>query len=185
MNMDNDGYSLKEFLHSASEEEIADTIYEYGEERCSRKIASSIKKYVKLDKMTSTQNLVQAIEDVIPRRFLNKTLSRVFQALRIKINDELNKIYTSLLEAIDLLNNGGRIAVITFHSIEDRLIKNIFRTYSRGDSSYLLGFDDANNNSAVKLKLINKKAIAPQWSEIKLNKRSRSAKLRIAERVYA
>ena len=138
-----------------------------------------------MDKMSSNQDLVQAIADVVPKRFLNKTLSRVFQSLRIKINDELYKIYTSVSDAVDLLNEGGRIAIITFHSIEDRLIKNIFKAFSRGDHSYMSDIDDNIENCSKKVKLINKKAISPKWTEVKSNKRCRSAKLRIAERLYS
>ena len=182
MNMDGEGYNLKEYLHSSTKEEIADTIYNYGEERGSRKIASSIKKYASSNNMSTNFDLVQAVEDVVPKRFLNKTLSRVFQSMRIKINNELHHIYTSISEAIDLLNDGGRIAVITFHSIEDRLVKNIFKSFSRGDSRFISYIDNQIEHCDKKINLINKKAISPKWEEVKTNKRCRSAKLRIAER---
>ena len=184
MKMDENGYSLKEFLNNSSEKDIADVIYEFGEERASRKISKSICSYRKANKMNTNKDLIDAIKKTIPERYLNKTLSRVFQAFRIKMNDELNNICKSIIDAIDMLKPGGRIAVITFHSIEDRLVKNIFKSFSKGDNGYLsnIGYD-APRIEEANLILINKKPISPDREEIRLNKRARSAKLRVAERI--
>tara|TARA_B100001250_G_scaffold397306_1_gene404282 strand:+ start:120 stop:1067 length:948 start_codon:yes stop_codon:yes gene_type:complete len=175
---------LKDLLHNSTESEIADIIYQYGEEKAARKIAKSIFKYIKSDKMTTNQNLVKSIEDVIPKRFLNKTLSRVFQSFRIKVNDELNNIVHSVVEAIHLLKPKGRLAVISFHSIEDRLIKNIFRDFSHEKESVIkrMGFN-LSHECKKNIKLITKKPISPTWEQIKINKRCRSAKLRIVEKI--
>ena len=176
--------NLRDLLHSSTESEIADIIYNYSEERGSRRIAKSIFNNIKKNKMETNQDLVDSIEQVVPKRFLNKTLSRVFQSFRIKINDELNNLVYSIIEAIHLLKPGGRLAVITFHSIEDRLVKNIFRDFSKGGNSIIknMGFDFSYECKKT-LKLITKKPIPPTWDEVKKNKRARSAKLRIAERL--
>ena len=98
---------------------------------------------MKKNKMETNQDLVNSVKQAVPKRFLNKTLSRVFQSFRIKINDELNNLVYSITEAIHLLKPGGRLAVITFHSLEDRLVKNIFRDFSREGNSIIenMGFD--------------------------------------------
>ena len=184
MKMDKNGFSLKDFLNNSSEENIANVIYKYSEERGSRKIAKSIYDYKRKNRMNTNIDLVEAVKKSVPERYLNKTLSRVFQAFRIHMNDELSTIYKSITVAIDILKPGGRLAVITFHSIEDRLVKNIFRSYSKGKVEYLknIGYDTP-NSVEKKLTLINKKPISPSREEIKDNKRSRSAKLRVAERI--
>ena len=176
--------NLKELLHNSTESEIADIIYEYGEERGSRKIAKSIFNYIKKNKMETNQDLVKSIEGAVPKRFLNKTLSRVFQSFRIKVNDELNNIVYSVIDAIHLLKPGGRLAVITFHSLEDRLIKNIFKDFSKGQNSIIkaMGFNFSYECEKI-IKLITKKPISPSWNQVKKNRRSRSAKLRVAERL--
>ena len=117
-------------------------------------------------------------------RFLNKSLSRVFQALRIEVNNEFENIYKSIISAISILRPGGRLAVITFHSIEDRIIKNIFRSYARGDSLYIdrMGFQ-VQKKLTKEIKILTKKPIVPSRNEIAYNKRARSAKLRIVERL--
>tara|TARA_Y100001970_G_C14174101_1_gene825928 strand:+ start:101 stop:1042 length:942 start_codon:yes stop_codon:yes gene_type:complete len=184
MKMDNSGHSLKEFLNNSSEKDIANTIYKFGEERASRRISKSICNYRKVNKMNTNKDLIESIRKVIPERHLNKTLSRVFQAFRIKMNNELNNICKSIIDAIDLLRPGGRIAVITFHSIEDRLVKNIFRSFSKGSNGYLenIGYNIPTIEKAS-LILINKKTISPNKEEVLRNKRARSAKLRVAERI--
>ena len=184
MKMDENGRNLKDFLNNSDEKEIADVIYKYGEERGSRKIAKSIHNYKRKNKMNVNIDLVNAVGEVVPERYLNKTLSRVFQAFRIKVNDELTNIYNSVIDAIDILGSGSRLAVITFHSIEDRLIKNIFRAYAKGNAEYLENIGYTTSGPLKKtLILVNKKPISPDRLEIKKNKRSRSAKLRVVERI--
>jgi len=180
----NNKTNLKDLLHSSTESEVADIIYKYGEEKNSRKISKSIYESIKKNEMETNNDLVKSIENVTPKRYLNKTLSRVFQSFRIIVNNELKNLVTSILDAIHLLSPGGRMGVITFHSLEDRLIKNIFRDFSRDGDSMIkrMGYDYSYECKKM-LKLITKKPISPSWNEIKNNKRARSAKLRIVERL--
>ena len=176
--------NLKDLLHNSTESEIADIIYEYGEERGSRRIAKSIFNYIKKNKMKTNQDLVKSIEDIVPERYLNKTLSRVFQSFRIKVNNELENIVQSIIDAIHLLKPKGRLAVISFHSLEDRLVKNIFKDFARGGDSIIesMGYDFPQECKKI-VKILTKKPISPKWEEIKKNKRSRSAKLRVIEKL--
>tara|TARA_Y100000994_G_scaffold187503_1_gene156307 strand:- start:20564 stop:21511 length:948 start_codon:yes stop_codon:yes gene_type:complete len=176
--------NLRDILHNSTESEIADIIYRYGEERGSRRIAKSIFKYIKKNKMETNRDLVESIKEIVPDRFLNKTLSRVFQAFRIKVNNELDNMVNAINDAIDILKPEGRLAVITFHSIEDRLIKNIFKDFSNGRESIVreMGFNFPRKCEKI-VKRITKKPICPTWEQIKVNKRCRSAKLRIVEKI--
>ncbi|MAQ43199.1 MAG: 16S rRNA (cytosine(1402)-N(4))-methyltransferase [Candidatus Marinimicrobia bacterium] len=178
------GANLRDILHNSTELEIANIIYKYGEERGSRRIAKSISKYVKKNKMETNRDLVESIKEIVPDRFLNKTLSRVFQAFRIKVNNELDNMVNAINDAIDILKPEGRLAVITFHSIEDRLIKNIFRDFSNGKESIVreMGFNFPRKCKKI-VRRITKKPICPTWDQIKANKRCRSAKLRIVEKI--
>ena len=178
------GANLRDILHNSTELEIANIIYKYGEERGSRRIAKSISKYVKKNKMETNRDLVESIKEIVPDRFLNKTLSRVFQAFRIKVNNELDNMVNAINDAIDILKPEGRLAVITFHSIEDRLIKNIFRDFSNGRESIVreMGFNFPRKCKKI-VRRITKKPICPTWEQIKANKRCRSAKLRIVEKI--
>jgi len=159
-------------------------IYYNSEEKNSRKIAKSIKAKMSQNQIQTNLDLVEAVKEVTPMRFLNKSLSRVFQALRIEVNNEFENIYQSINSAISILRPGGRLAVITFHSIEDRIIKNIFRSYARGDSSYIerMGFH-VQKKITKEIKILTKKPVVPSRDEISYNKRARSAKLRIVERL--
>ena len=174
----------KQILYDYNEEELADMIYYNSEEKNSRKIAKSIKAKMSQNQIQTNLDLVDAVREVTPMRFLNKSLSRVFQALRIEVNNEFENIYKSIISAISILRPGGRLAVITFHSIEDRIIKNIFRSYARGDSLYIdrMGFQ-VQKKLTKEIKILTKKPIVPSRNEIAYNKRARSAKLRIVERL--
>ena len=174
----------KKILHDYDEEELANMIDYNSEVKNSRKIAKSIKIKISQNQIETNLDLVEAIKEVTPIRFLNKTLSRVFQALRIEVNNEFENIYKSIISAISMLRPGGRLAVISFHSIEDRIIKNVFRSYARGNSSYIdrMGFQ-VEKNITKKVKILTKKPVVPSRDEIAYNKRARSAKLRIVERL--
>lgn len=151
-------------INSWSERELADIFFKYGEERLSRRIARRI---VERRPFQTTTELADAIASVVPRQYRYGRIhpaTRVFQALRIVVNDELTTLETFLNSAPNWLNPGGRIAVISFHSLEDRIVKNAFR-------------------SSEVLQVLTKKPIIPQTDEIEQNTRSRSAKLRIAERI--
>ena len=174
-----------DIVNGYSERELADLIYEYGEERDSRKIARAI---VKARPLHTTRELVAVIESVSPRRGSFGKLrsvhpaTRTFQALRIAVNEELASIEEVLPQAVANLNVGGRLAVISFHSLEDRIVKDFFREQSRDliNPPYERIYE--RERSAV-LKEVNRKPIVPSDDEIQNNPRARSAKLRIAQKV--
>ena len=174
-----------EIVNSYSERELADLIYEYGEERDSRKIARAI---VKARPLHTTGELVAAIEAVSPRRGSFGKLrslhpaTRTFQALRIAVNEELTSMKEVLPQAVAALRSGGRLAVISFHSLEDRIVKDFFREQSRDliNPPYERIYEEERNAT---LKEVNRKPITPSEEETKNNPRARSAKLRIAEKL--
>ena len=155
-----------DFINSASEEVIADTLYELGEEQFSRRIAHAIVEARKQERILTTFELVEVIKQGTPSWYHHRRLhpaTKTFQALRIYVNDELGALREGLRAAIARTKPGGRIAVITFHSIEDRIVKNIFRDeVTKGNGS-----------------LITKKPILPSTTELSENPRARSAKLRV------
>lgn len=159
--------------------------FRYGEEKFSKKIARNIEKIREEKTIETTFELVDIIKDSIPapaRRKGGHPAKRIFQAIRIAVNDELGVISESLEQAIDLLSLEGRISVITFHSLEDRIVKHLFKEYSTVDK---LPADLPILPSQIEkapLKLINRKVILPSEEEVEDNKRSRSAKLRIVEK---
>ena len=158
------GQTAKDLIRKSSEKELADIIYQFGEERKSRRISNSIKK---IKNLSTTMDLKEAIRKSTPPHHRNKTHARVFQAIRIAVNDEIDKLKSFLKIFLDYLEIGGRLVVISYHSIEDRIVKHSFR--------------QLNNES--KVELLTKKPLTPSTDEIKLNKRSRSAKMRALERV--
>ena len=176
------GISARQYLNTSDADEIGETIYKYGEERNYRKIAHTIYKAAKRGKMNTTFELKKAVESTVNPRFLTKSLARVFQAVRIKINDELGAIQQALTESSKWLKSGGRIAVISFHSLEDRIVKRFFRFSALScvcPSEYPVCICD----TVPTLKVLTQKALFPGEQEIQRNSRSRSAKLRVAERV--
>jgi len=171
--------SAWDIVNSYSKEELTQIFYKYGEEPFSSKIASEI---VKSRPINTTLELVEVIKKSLPQKVLNKKghpAKQVFQALRIAVNDELRVFETSLIQAIDLLNLGGRVAVISFHSLEDRICKHTFKEYS--EINIPKGLPIVNNELPT-LKLITKHPILPSDEELSLNRRSHSAKLRVAEK---
>jgi 16S rRNA (cytosine1402-N4)-methyltransferase len=168
-----------DLLNKSSERELADLIYRYGEERDSRKIARAI---VKARPIHTTRELVVTIESVSPRRGDRvHPATRTFQALRIAVNEELDSIETVLPQALAALQPGGRLAVISFHSLEDRIVKDFFREQSKDriNPPYERIYEEERKST---LKEVNRKPITPSDEEIKNNPRARSAKLRIAEK---
>lgn len=169
-----------DIVNSTSERELADLIYEFGEERESRKIARAI---VKARPIHTTRELVAIIESVSPRRGDRvHPATRTFQALRIAVNEELTSIQEVLPQAVTSLKSGGRLAVISFHSLEDRIVKDFFREQSKDlvNPPYERIYERERN--AV-LEEVNRKPITPSDDEIKDNPRARSAKLRIVEKI--
>lgn len=170
------------YLNVMDEKELMDIFFKYGEEKNSRKIARVICDYRSQTKIKSTGELKKIIEGITPERFLNKTLSRIFQALRIFVNDELGELEAFLEKAVLLLKKNGRLAVITFHSLEDRIVKNFFKEKTKTcvcPPEYPVCVCNTN----PELKIISRKPIVPGNDEIRANKRARSAKLRVAEKL--
>ena len=183
MRMDREsGINAAELIKSLTERELADLIYEYGEERHSRKIASAIVDFRKRSPIGTTSDLSSIVRKVIMGSRKTKSLARVFQAIRIAVNDELSSLEEGLTAAVELLNRGGRIVVLSYHSLEDRIVKNFLRDLSK-DHIYApdnpLGYEE----HVKRLKLLTKKVIKPAEPEIESNPRSRSARLRAAEKV--
>ena len=169
-------------VNSFSEEDLANIIFQNGEEKNSRKIAKVISEIRKEKKILTTQDLSNIITGITPQRFHTKTLSRVFQALRIYVNDELNTLKLFLRKSIDLLKPGGRLVILSYHSLEDRIVKETFK-YETLDCICPPGSPICNCNKVPRLKIITKKPVTPDNKEIEDNFRSRSAKLRAAEKI--
>lgn len=171
-----------DIINSLDEKDLADIFFKYGEEKNSRKIAREICDKRKLKKIETTFDLKTIIERITPARFQTKTLSRIFQALRIYINDELSVLKNFLEKSVGLLKKGGRIVVISYHSLEDRIVKETFK-YETLDCICPPDFPVCKCDKEQRLKILTKKPVVPSLKEIENNVRSRSAKLRAAERI--
>ena len=169
-----------EWLKETSEKEIADTLYQYGEEKRSRIIASTIKEYQKNSEIKTTLELANLISTVVKPGKNKHPATRSFQAIRIAINDELIMLSEALNQTIDALDKGGRLAVISFHSIEDRIVKQFIQKHSRPKQIPKGLPIMMNDTQPCLLKDLGK--VKPSNEEIKVNRRSRSANLRIAEK---
>jgi 16S rRNA (cytosine1402-N4)-methyltransferase len=171
--------SAADLVNTLSQDELADLIYSYGEERASRRIAQAI---VKARPLRTTHQLAAVIESVLPRRGRIHPATRTFQALRIAVNQELERVENVLPQAVTALRSGGRLAVISFHSLEDRIVKEFFRAESKDriNPPYERIYEV---EKKATLKQINRKVIVPGEAEIKANPRARSAKLRIVEKL--
>lgn len=177
--------SAYEVVNNYSYEELSRIIWEYGDERFSRKIASNIIRHREKNSIKTTKELVEIIEEVYPSKIKNRggsVAKKTFQAIRIEVNGELSKLKESLCDMVDRLNAGGRICVITFHSLEDRIVKHTFKDLSLDCICPPSAIICVCNHRA-KVKLITRKAMLPSEDEIEKNKRSHSAKLRIVERI--
>lgn len=165
MRFDQDsGISAADFIKSHSEEEISDILWNFGEERFSRKIAHNIKYS---QGMKTTKDLCEAIRKSTPPKNRNRSFARVFQALRIAVNDELQHLNNFLGKLHHLLSFGGRIVIISYHSLEDRLVKYSFKKLKEES----------------KLDILTKKPLTASSLEVELNSRSKSAKMRVGERI--
>lgn len=169
-------------VNSFSEEQIADIIFTYGEERNSRKIARRIVEKRCQDKINTTAKLAAVIDELVPPNYRVKTLSRVFQALRIFVNDELENLKSFLHYSLDVMKKGSRIVVISYHSLEDRIVKEFFKEQTVELLSPKLDPVGIVKKDA-RLKILTKKPVLPSAEEIKKNYRARSAKLRAAEKL--
>ncbi|MDT3777516.1 16S rRNA (cytosine(1402)-N(4))-methyltransferase RsmH [Nitrospira sp. MA-1] len=161
-----------DLVNHLPEKELADVIFTYGEERYSRRIARAIVQARNVSLIQTTQALVAVLEGALPYAYKKGRLhfaTRTFQALRIRVNRELDLIEPALRDAVDLLKEGGRVCVVAFHSLEDRIVKQTFRSMAKREHPSVA--------------LLVKKPVIPSVLEIQQNPRARSAKLRVAERL--
>lgn len=175
--------SAYEVVNDYPYEDLVRIFYRYGEEKFSKQIARKIEQARKLQPIEMTTELADIIKSALPQKELKKKghpAKRIFQAIRIEVNDELGAAEESIEEAIDLLNVSGRISVITFHSLEDRLTKTIFKEYSTVDVPK--GLPMIPKDMEAKLKLVNRKPVLASEEELAFNNRAHSAKLRVAEK---
>ncbi|MEW6724846.1 MAG: 16S rRNA (cytosine(1402)-N(4))-methyltransferase RsmH [Bacillota bacterium] len=179
------GRTAADLVNQLGEAELARIIWEYGEERWSKRIAHFIINERERAPITTTGRLVEVIKSAIPAAAREKgphPAKRTFQALRIAVNDELNKIAPALQKAVDHLAPGGRIAVITFHSLEDRIVKNTFLDLA-GRCQCPPQLPECRCNPLRLVKVLTRKPLVPEEDELARNPRARSAKLRAAERL--
>ena len=175
--------TAEKVVNEYSEEELARIIFDYGEERFSRAVAKNICKQRQAKRIETTEELVNIIENSIPKSKQKDghPAKRTFQAIRIEVNNEIKPLYNTILNSIKLLNLGGRLAVITFHSLEDRAVKDAF-IEAQGKCTCPKDLPYCICNYVSYGKIITKKPIIPTEEEQKENSRSKSAKLRIFER---
>lgn len=164
------GVSAEEIVNGCSEEEIARILKEFGEERFARRIAKTIVEKRRVKPIKTTFQLVDVVRSAVPLWYQKRRIhfaTKTFQALRIAVNGELENLKETLPQAVDILKTGGKIVVISFHSLEDRIVKNFFRENSKNG----------------KLKILTKKPVVPTIEEVRVNPRARSAKLRVAVKI--
>lgn len=160
----NQRLTAKDVLNKYDEKELARIFYEYGELRYSRQLARELFHNRKSKKFETTFDVVEVLKEKVPAKYLNRDLSKLFQAIRIEVNSELENLENVLADSVDFLEPGARIVAVSYHSLEDRIVKNAFR-------------------GKENLKVITKKPVEPLESEIEVNVRARSAKLRTAEKI--
>ena len=175
--------TAKDVINNYKEEDLANIIYEYGEERFSKRIAKNICKYRKEKQIDTTKELVEIIESSIPKKFQNDghPAKRTFQAIRIEVNNEIKPLKKTVKDCIEVLNPGGRLAIITFHSLEDRAVKNAY-IEAKGKCTCPKDLPYCVCGAKSLGEIITKKPIVATKEEIERNSRSKSAKLRIFER---
>lgn len=182
MRMSQNGLSAADVLNTFGEREIADIIYKYGEERFSRRIAAAVVEQRKTAPFKTTLEFADLIRRTVPHKREDiDPATRSFQALRIYVNDELGQLESGLSAAHDLLKAGGRMAIVSFHSLEDRIVKTFMQEKS-GKTANPSRYMPVVEKQAATLKTITKKPILPTESETKFNPRARSARLRVAEK---
>lgn len=184
MRMDKTQSLTAEYIvNNYKEEELARIIYEYGEEKFSRRIAKNICEYRKIEPINTTMKLVEIIEKSIPKSKNNQghPAKRTFQAIRIEVNNEIEPLQNTVTDSIDCLNKNGRLCIITFHSLEDRAVKNAF-IKEEGLCTCPPDLPYCICGKKEKGKIITKKPILPTKEEMEINTRSKSAKLRVFEK---
>lgn len=182
MRMSNKGTSAKDIIDTYDLDRLSKVFFQYGEEKLSKVIAKKI--ISEKENINTTMELVEVIKNAVGANYFykNHPERKIFQALRIEVNGELDVLKKVLPKAIKMLKKGGRLAVITFHSLEDRIVKNIFKEYSEVDE-VVKGMIEIPDEYLPLVKLINKKPIVASKEELKENSRSASAKLRVIERI--
>ena len=183
MRMSSEGPTADEFLDKVKENTLANIIYEFGDEVYSRRIAKNIIHQRSINKIKTTGQLADIVRNAIPKKKSKLDLAtKTFQAIRIYLNDEVNELEKGLIAAEKALRPEGRLAVVSFHSIEDKIVKNFFNKCVQNRPSSRHVPEPPKKNPS--LEIITKKPILPSAQEIYINKRSRSAKLRIAKRTH-
>ena len=173
------GATAADILNKYEEEQLADIFYLYGELKTARKIAASIVKARNVKSIETTQDMLNAVGHLFQREREKKEMAKLFQALRIEVNHEMEALKEMLLAATELIKPGGRLSVITYHSLEDRIVKNVMKAGNvEGKIS-----QDFFGRIDTPFKAVNHKVIVPDMNEQQQNPRSRSAKLRIAEKI--
>ena len=177
-------FSAYDVVNSYSKEELTKIFTDYGESKFSRNIANKIIEYRKTKNIETTLELVEIIKTAVPMKFrIDKhPAKQIFQAIRIEVNHELDVIEPALEQALSMLNVGGRVAVITFHSLEDRIVKRYFKSVSEIDIK-VKGLPNIPEEYLPDYKLVVNKAILPSKEELENNNRARSAKLRVIEKI--
>lgn len=185
MRMDQDSdFSAYDVVNGYSEEELANIIFKYGEENYARSIAKNIVFARKEKPIDTTLELVEIIKKSMPYKAMRDKhpARRTFQAIRIEVNHEIEILEDSIKDALSMLNVGGRIAIITFHSLEDKIVKNVFKEVTKIDDM-VKGLPDIPDNYLPDFKLVYNKGIKASSKELEENNRSRSATLRVVERI--
>jgi 16S rRNA (cytosine1402-N4)-methyltransferase len=185
MRMSQDGESAADLVNSMAEKPLADMIYRFGEEKASRRVASAIVARRREQPFATTADLASVIRSVVrPSKDGIDPATRTFQALRIAVNDELGELERALAAAEMLLRPGGRLAIVSFHSLEDRIVKTFLRDRS-GSAGASRHMPMATDSEPATFRLVSRKAIQPGEDETRHNPRARSARLRVAERTDA
>ncbi len=185
MRMDQDSeFSAYELINTYSKSELANIFYKYGESKFANNIAKKIVEYRETKKIETTLELVEIIKSAVPMKFRKDKhpARQIFQAIRIEVNQELEVLKTALAGALDLIDVSGRVGVITFHSLEDKIVKRYFKEKCEIDPK-LKGLPNIPIEYLPDFKLVSNKPITPSSEELEKNPRSRSAKLRIIERI--
>ncbi|PJE35666.1 16S rRNA (cytosine(1402)-N(4))-methyltransferase [Pseudooceanicola lipolyticus] len=186
MRMSQEGVSAADLVNSASEEQLADILFLYGEERASRRIARAIVRARAEAPITTTLRLAELVESCLPRAKPGQShpATRSFQALRIAVNAEYEELYQGLMAAERALKPGGRLAVVTFHSVEDRMVKRFLAARS-GRTGRANRYAPEQEADAPRFELVSRKAISADAEELEQNPRARSARLRVGRRTAA
>ena len=174
----NSPLSAKQVVNEYGQQDLANILFKYAELRNSRAIAREIVNAREIETIVTTNQLIDVVGHMVPEKNRNQFLARIFQAIRIEVNDELKALEEMLFDAVDMLNEGGRLVIISYHSLEDRMIKNLMK---KGNVEGVLE-KDFFGNPIKDLREVNRKVIVASKEEVSENIRARSAKLRIAEK---